>query len=69
MKDPLIEYLCNFIENENLIKKINNLFEPFIKQLIDKIYPLIYILLFFSISNLITNLGIFILLKYKKYTI
>ena len=44
MKDPLIEYLCNFIENENLIKKINNLFEPFIKQLIDKIYPLIYIL-------------------------
>jgi len=69
MKDPLIEYLCNFIENENLIKKINNLFEPFIKQLIDKIYPLIYILLFFSISNLITNLGIFILLKYKKNTI
>jgi hypothetical protein len=66
MKDQLIEYLLNFIENENLIKKINNLFEPFIKQFIDKIHPLIYILLFFSISNLIINLGILILLI-KKY--
>jgi hypothetical protein len=71
MKDKLIEYLLNFIENENLKNKINNIFEPLLKQIYDKINPLIYLLLFFSISNFITNLGILliILLKYQKYRI
>lgn len=71
MKDKLIEYLLNFIENENLKNKINNIFEPLLKQIYDKLNPLIYLLLFFSISNFITNLGILliILLKYQKYRI
>ena len=66
MKDNLIDYLLNFIENENLKKKINNLFEPILKIIFDKINPFIYLLLFFSISNFITNLGIIIILLLNK---
>lgn len=66
MKDNLIDYLLNFIENENLKKKINNLFEPILKIIFDKINPFIYLLLFFSISNFITNLGIIIILLINK---
>lgn len=66
MKDNLIDYLLNFIENENLKKKINNLFEPILKIIFDKINPFIYLLLFFSISNFITNLGIIIILLFNK---
>lgn len=66
MKDNLIDYLLNFIENENLKKKINNLFEPILKIIFDKINPFVYLLLFFSISNFITNLGIIIILLINK---
>ena len=66
MKDNLIDYLLNFIKNENLKKKINNLFEPILKIIFDKINPFIYLLLFFSISNFITNLGIIIILLLNK---
>ena len=66
MKNNLIDYLLNFIENDNFKNKINNILEPFLNKLVNKVNPFIYLIFFLLMSNFITNLGIIIILLIKK---
>ena len=66
MKDKISDYCLEFIKKDEVKKELKNLFKPIIIQILEEIYPYIYLSLLLVVISFFLVLGIFFMLVKSK---
>lgn len=66
MKETFLSKCVLLLQREDVKKEIKQLFSPTINDILNQIYPYIYLSLMFVIVSFLLHLGIFILLWRNK---